>query len=129
MNPFRNVLVATVTGILLAFLWQFLNAEIVGYLALWRFSDHWTMWAHIALPALLFLGITTFSYWVLMLAFRAASAAAIWASFLGFTVLMVYAHAEVSTGRAALAFSGVLIGVAVLSGLVALKIVRRDGRP
>jgi hypothetical protein len=125
MKPSYKVLGAMAVGIVVAYLWEFLNAEIVGYLALWRFSDHWPLWAHIALPALLFLGIAAVTHWVLMLVLRDVGTAAIWASIIAFSILMLYAHIEVETGSRELLFSGTLIGAAVLSGLIAIRLRRR----
>jgi hypothetical protein len=125
MRPLYKSTGAVAVGIVVAYLWEFLNAEIVGYLALWRFSDHWPLWAHIALPALLFLGIAALSHWILVLVLRDFGIAAIWASIVAFGILMLYAHMDVETGIQELAFSVTLIGAAVLSGVVVLKLWRR----
>jgi len=125
MKPLLRVLCAIAIGSAVAYLWEFLNAEIVGYLALRTFSDHWPLWAHIALPALLFLGITAITYWALMLALRGLWSAAVWASFIEYSFLVLYAHLKVDTGTGELVFSGTLVFVAVISGLVALRLGRR----
>lgn len=117
--------IAIVVGILMAFAWQYCNAEIIGYLSLWRFPDHWPIWIRIGAPALLFFIVTAVSNAIIIGLFKTAASWAINASMLAYCASVVYGHWEVPNGMAEMILSAALITMAILSGLISLFFIKR----
>ncbi len=109
----------------MAFLWHYIYAQVLGYLALWRFPDQWPLWARIGVPTLFFLCVVVLpSYYLLIRLFGKTSTAAIWSSCLTYTTLTVYAHTEIATQNLELLPSALLVCTTVLAGFVALRVAR-----
>ncbi len=125
MRFLRNRVVACLGGAATAFLWHYINAQVLGYLALWRFPDHWAPWARVGVPTLFFLCVVVVpSYYLLIRVFGKTSTAAIWSSCLTYAALMVYAHTEIAAQGLELLSSALLVFMTVLAGFVALRVAR-----
>jgi hypothetical protein len=116
---------AATLGIVTALVWHFLNAQVVGYLALSRFPDRWPEMLRVGVPVLIFLAIVFLSYWVFVRILGRGSIPAIWASFIAYSAITAQALFSVPAGSMELTLSILLIGAAVIPGLAALRFVSR----
>jgi hypothetical protein len=123
---FQSKAFATFIGVVMALIWHYLNALIVGYFAILRFADQWPLWLKVAAPVALFMSIVVVpSNYIMHRVFAIRPNLAILFSMLTYVGLIVYASIHAHSAFLEMIWSGAFIAAAVLPGAVALLLEQR----
>jgi len=116
--------IAIVAGVVAGLFWHYLNAQIFGYLAIWRFPEHWGAAARMVTPVVLFFVAAVVTCWVLVRCFGRASAAGICASLVSYALGEIYALVVVSHGAPEIFASVLLVCAAALAAVIGVRFAR-----